>query len=54
MAQRRIISISFKNTSKDMLLYSTLKALEEQSEEIKQVLYQHFILDKEPKNKPTE
>lgn len=49
MAKRKIIPISFKNTSKDMLLFSTLKALEEQSDTIKEILYKALILDKEPK-----
>ncbi|OOM17238.1 hypothetical protein CLSAB_19580 [Clostridium saccharobutylicum] len=49
MAKRKIIPISFKNTTKDMLLYSTLKSLEEQSDTIKEILYKALILDKEPK-----
>lgn len=43
------ITISFKNTSRDMKLYTVLKSLEEQSGTIKEILYKELIQDKEPK-----
>lgn len=49
MAQTKKITISFKNTSKDMQLYTILKSLEEQSGTIKEILYKALIRDIEEK-----
>lgn len=49
MAQTKKITISFKNTSKDMQLYTVLKSLEEQSATIKEILYKTLIKEIEQK-----
>lgn len=47
MAVKRCITLSFKNTKKDLSLYDFLLKLEDRSTEVKQVLYKHFIEGKE-------
>jgi hypothetical protein len=49
MAQTKKITISFKNTTKDMQLYTILKSLEEQSGTIKKILADALMPDIEPK-----
>lgn len=49
MAKSNKITVSFKNTSRDMQLYTFLKSLEEQSQTIKDILYKVLIEDKEQK-----
>jgi hypothetical protein len=45
--QSKKIPISFKNTTKDMQLYTCLKGLEEQSATIKEILYKALIEKRE-------
>lgn len=49
MSKPNIIPISFKNTTKDMKLYTLLNSYEERSQVIKDILYKVLIEDKEPK-----
>lgn len=45
MAVKRCITISFKNTKKDLALYELLMEMEDRSTEIKQVLHQYYSKD---------
>lgn len=45
MATKRGISISFKNITKDMELYSMLVNMEDKSNVLKQILYKVFVLE---------
>jgi hypothetical protein len=47
--QTKKITISFKNTTKDMQLYRIIQNLEEKSQTIKDLLYKSLIEDIEPK-----
>lgn len=51
MVQTKKITISFKNTTKDMKLYEIIQSLEEKSQTIKESLYKSLVEDKEQKNK---
>lgn len=43
MGKNKQINISFKNTTKDMQLYTAIESLEEKSETIKQILYKALV-----------
>ncbi|MDU1068154.1 hypothetical protein [Clostridium sp.] len=47
MGKNKQINISFKNTTKDMQLYTVINSLEEKSETIKQILYKALIEKRE-------
>lgn len=59
MAIKRCITVSFKNTKKDIALYELLMSMEDRSTEIKQVLHPYYSKDikvdtSKPENKKIE
>lgn len=47
MATKRGITISFKNITKDIELYSILSSMEDKSNVLKQILYKVFVQEYE-------
>ena len=47
MATKRGITISFKNITKDIELYSILSSMEDKSNVLKQILYKVLVLEYE-------
>lgn len=43
MARKRCLTISFKNTSKDLKLYDLVNNMEDRSNEIKRALYSFYF-----------
>lgn len=43
MARKRCLTISFKNTSKDLRLYNLVNNMEDRSNEIKRALYSFYF-----------
>lgn len=50
MGKNKQINISFKNTTKDMKLYTAIDSLEEKAGTIKQILYKALVEKKEFKD----
>lgn len=50
MGNNKTLQISFKNTSKDMKLYTAIQNLEEKSVTIKNILYKALVEGKEFKD----
>lgn len=59
MARKRCLTISFKNTSKDLRLYNLVNNMEDRSNEIKRALYSFYFEnqlndDKKNQNEPAQ